>query len=97
MIERSSASLHRKSVITFSVTIGVSLYWYLSQLINVYRFPLIGAIYELLWVAMVVALLVLPVLSLIFWIRTKFNPRSLYLYSLIISFVNVLLLITFFE
>jgi hypothetical protein len=97
MIQRSSTSFRKKSVITFIVTLSVSLYWYLSQIITVYRLPLIGALYELFWVGMVMALFGLPVFSFIHWIKAKFNPRSLYLYSFIISLISILLLITLFE
>jgi hypothetical protein len=86
--------LFKGSAIVFTLTIIVTIYWYLPLLINVYRFPVIGAIYEILWIFMVAALFALPVVSFIFWLKNKFNLRSLYFYSLIISVVSILFLVT---
>ena len=91
MIQRSS--LINRGRVTLALTITVSLYWFLSLLINVYRFPFIGAIYEILWIFMIVALFALPVFSFISWAKIKFGLRSLYFYSLIISAISILLLV----
>ena len=92
MIQRSS--LINRSRVIFALTIAVTLYWILSLLINVYRFPIIGAIYEILWIFMIIALFVLPVFSFISWAKNRFDLRSLYFYSLIISVISILLLVT---
>jgi len=95
MIQNSSISVRsKKSAITFAITIYVSLYWFLSIFINVYSSPLVGAIYEILWIAMVIGLFGLPIFSFIFWAKTKFSLRSLYFYSFIISITSVLFLVT---
>jgi len=93
-ITNQTPRLFKRSVIVFALTIIVTLYWYLPLLINVYRFPIIGAIYEILWIFMILGLFALPVISFIFWAKTKFNLRSLYFYSLIISLVGILFLVT---
>ena len=93
-ITNQTARLFKRSVIVFALTIIVTLYWYLPLLISVYRFPVIGAIYEILWIFMVLGLFALPVISFIFWAKIKFNLRSLYFYSLIISLVSILFLVT---
>ena len=93
-IANQTAGLFKRSVVVFVLTIIVTLYWFLPLLINVYRFPVISAIYEILWIFMVAGLFALPVVSLIFWAKTKFDLRSLYFYSLIISLVSLLFLVT---
>jgi hypothetical protein len=93
-ITNQTARLFKGSAIVFALTIIVTLYWYLPLLISVYRFPVIGAIYEILWIFMVLGLFALPVVSFIFWAKNKFNLRSLYFYSLIISLVSILFLVT---
>src|SRR6187402_962621 len=93
-ISNQNTRLFKGSVIVFVLTIVVTLYWYLPLLINVYRFPVIGAIYEILWVFMILGLFALPVISFIFWAKIKFNLRSLYFYSLLISLVSILFLVT---
>jgi hypothetical protein len=87
----------RKSIITFLSTVVVSLYWFLSQLINVYQIPLVGAIYELLWTGMLLALFGLPVFSFIQWAKTKFDLRSFYFYSFLLSAASALILSIFFR
>jgi magnesium-transporting ATPase (P-type) len=93
-VANQTPGLFKRSAIVFAVTIMVTLYWYLPLLINVYRFPVISATYEILWIFMLVGLFALPVVSFIFWVRNKFNHRSLYFYSLIISLASILFLVT---
>jgi hypothetical protein len=93
-ITNQSARLFKGSVIVFALTIIVTLYWYLPSLINVYRFPIIGAIYEILWIFMIGGLFALPVGSFIFLGKNKFNLRSLYFYSRLISLLSILFLVT---
>jgi len=86
--------LAKRDIVILGLTIIVSLYWLLSQLINVYQVGWLDAVYELLWVFMLIGLVALPVLSFIYWIKTKFSFRSLYFYSFILSVGTVLFLIT---
>jgi len=53
-----------------------------------------GTLFEILWLPMLAALFILPVLSFILLVKNKFNPRSLYLYSFIVSLVGMLLIVT---
>jgi uncharacterized membrane protein (DUF373 family) len=64
----------------------------LSRVINVYQYALAGAIFEILWLPMIVALFVLPFVSIWHLIKEKFSVKSLYLYALIISALNFLVL-----
>jgi len=87
----------KKSIIIFVSSIVVPAYWILAQLIDVYRFPIAGAIFEMLWVFMIIALFALPVLSFIYWMRSKFDFRSFYFYSFLISAISILVLAIFFS
>ncbi|HKC35144.1 MAG TPA: hypothetical protein VKB95_03745, partial [Chitinophagaceae bacterium] len=93
MMNQWTSSINRSQVV-FALTITVSIYWFLSLLINVYRLPFIGAIYELLWIGMLPGLFGLPVFSFISWAKNKFSLRSLYFYSFIISLISILLIVT---
>ncbi|HEY5969081.1 MAG TPA: hypothetical protein VIU35_13975 [Chitinophagaceae bacterium] len=93
-VSNQTARLFKGSAIVFALTIIVTLYWYLPLLISVYRFPVIGAIYEILWICMLLGLFAMPVVSFIFWSKNKFDLRSLYFYSLIISAASILFLVT---
>ncbi len=69
------------------------LFWVSGNVINIYRYAVVGAIFELLWLPMLAMLFVLPVLTFIFWAKEKFMIRSLYLYSMCIAIVTLLLMI----
>ena len=98
MIKNSSIVINsRQSVIVFASSLVVALFWISVQFINVYDEPVIGALYEFLSVLMLLALFGLPVFSLVKCIRNKFNPRSLYLYSFMVSLTTIFLLFTVFE
>jgi len=68
-ITNQTTRLFKGNVIVFVLTIIVTLYWYLPLLFSVYRLPFIGAIYEVLWIFMLVGLFALPVISFIFWVK----------------------------
>lgn len=89
--------LKRQSVLVFLVTIIVSFYWFLAQVLDVYRFPALGAMYEMSSVGMLIILFGLPVFSFIHWAKDKFHPRSLYFYSLLILGITIVVLITQFS
>jgi hypothetical protein len=74
----------RTSKIVFILSILVSVYWLLGQFINVYRYVLIGAIFEILWLPALIGLFVLPFISLIFIVEEKFSLKSCYPYSFLI-------------
>ena len=82
------------SKVLFFISVGVLVYWCVGGLFDVYRFAVVGAIYEILWVFMLITLFVVPILSLIFWIKERFNFRSLYLYAILIPVINILLLVS---
>ena len=72
------------------MSILVSGFWWLGQIINVYRFALVGAIFELLWLPAAVMLYALPIISLIMLVKEKVNVRTLYIYSILISVATLL-------
>ena len=80
----------KKSKIIFILSIITSIYLFVGWTIDVYANKLAGAIFEILWLPAILATIVLPLLSLIFLVKAKFNFRSLYLYAIIIIVVTIL-------
>ena len=78
------------SKIIFFLSIIVCIIWFLSKAINVYHFLLVGAIFEILWLPVIAMIFILPVLALLYWIKDKFNFRSLNLYSLLLLTITIL-------
>ena len=83
----------RTGKIVFILSIIVSGYWWLGQVINVYRFAFVGAIYEILWLPVLLILFLLPIISLILLIKEKVNVKSLYIYSMLISVTTILFMV----
>jgi len=67
-----------------------SLYWFIGKSTDVYRFAFTGAVFELLWLPMLASILLLPLLSILFLIKDKFNPRSMALYSILLLIPAIL-------
>jgi len=96
MANQSPIFIKTKTSLVFLVlSIIVFTFWFLSRIINVYYFPFVGAIFELLWLPVIALTLLLPILSLIQWRKEKFNFRSFNLYSIII--IILIILLTIFE
>ena len=79
--------------IVFILSILTSVFWCLDQFVNVYYFAVVGAIFEIVWLPMTALLIILPILSLIYLVKEKFNLKSLYLYSFLIVLATILFMI----
>ncbi len=82
-----------RSKLYFLLSMIVFFFWLLSRLINVYHFALVGAIFEILWLPVILLTFILPVLTLISWSKEKFNLRSLHIITLTIIAITTLLII----
>lgn len=74
----------------FILSILTSVFWCVGTHVNVYYFAVVGGIFEFLWLPMIVLLFVLPILSFFFFVKEKFNLKSLYLYSFLIVLATIL-------
>jgi hypothetical protein len=81
------------SKVFFAVSIFCFVFWMLGQTIDVYHYAIVGAIFEILWLFMLLMLFVLPIVCFVFLVKEKYNLRSLYLYSIILSIGTLLLMI----
>lgn len=85
----------KSSKVIFILSIITSIYLFIGWTTNVYSNAFVGAVFEIFWLPAILATVVLPIISLIFLIKEKFNFKSLYLYSIIIIIVAVLTIIMF--
>ena len=79
--------------VVLALSVFVLLFVGLSRLLNVYQISYVGAIFEILWLPVILLLFILPVLSLIYWIQDKFNPKSIFLYSIVLGIASVVLMV----
>lgn len=78
------------SKVLLLLTIIVSIICVLGRTINVYDFAAVGAIFEILWLPILALLFVLPIAAFIYWMKDKFNVRSLNLYALLIVLSTII-------
>jgi hypothetical protein len=74
------------------VSILVSIFWICSRFVNVYRFALVGAIFEILWLPMILMLFCLPVISCFYLFKEKFSIHSTYLYAVLLMLFTFLII-----
>jgi hypothetical protein len=80
----------KTSKVVFILSILSSGFWCFGQLLNVYRFTLVGVLYEILWLPALGILCLMPLFSLLFLVKEKGSIKSLYIYSIIISVATIL-------
>lgn len=79
--------------VLLALSVFVLFFVGLSRLLNVYQISFVGAIFEILWLPVILLLFILPVLSIIYWIQEKFNPKSIYLYSIVLGIAAIVLMV----
>ncbi len=85
------------SKIVFCLSVFVTAFWILSQLIDVYKIVLVGALFEILWLPMLALLFCLPLISIYHFIKEKYNFKSLYFFLFLIQLATIFVLFTFFD
>ena len=91
-ISGKNSEKNRRILLILSFVVAV--YWGAAFFINdVYRFALVGAVYELLWLPMLMILYALPVFAFIFWGKEKFKIRSVYPFVTVLMISLILTLI----
>lgn len=93
-IQKTKASLlsRNRGRIIFLLCIAVFVFWNLPLLVNIYSIAVVGAVFEVLWVPMTVAVFALPAVSMTAWIHRKYAIQSIHFYSLLLSFINITVL-----
>jgi hypothetical protein len=76
----------------FYLSILVSLFWVSTRFINAYKFALVGAIFEIIWLPMILLLFSLPAISLYFLFKEKFSLKSAYFVAILIMSFTFLFL-----
>jgi hypothetical protein len=95
-MEKNTATFRNTSMskVLFGLGIFTSMYW-LAGLFGVYDSDTGSAVFEMLWIFMVLLILAIPLLSLLRVVKEKSTSfRSLNLLTLIITLTTLLLLMT---
>ena len=83
---------NKQSKIVFSLSLFTLIYVAIFKNIDPYKYIVVGALFEILWLFIVEAIFIIPFMALWMILKNKFSFKSFYLYALIISAVSILLL-----
>lgn len=92
----NSFSNKKASVVVFALSWIVALFWILGNLFDVYQFAVTGAVFEILWLPVLALTFILPVVTIVLFIKDKFNFKSLNFYSLLLVVGTALAMILCF-
>lgn len=67
-------------------------FWIVGQNINVYRYAIVGVIFEFLWLPMIAAIILLPFASFKYWYKDKFKVTSKFFYLFLFCILSIVTL-----
>lgn len=65
-----------------------SSFWMLSKSKNIYEYSAIGALFEILWLPMILLTLLIPMYSIYQWCKDGWSLKSIFLYLVVLSIIN---------
>lgn len=71
------------------------LFCFLTKSWNVYNYSITGAVFELLWLPVMIIVFIGPIFSISLFFKDNYNPRSLALYAAILQLTAMMILIFF--
>ena len=83
---------NKQSKIVLGGSIFVLLYVAIFKSGNPYKYAVVAAVYEILWLFIVAAIFIIPIIALWILFKKNFSIKSLYLYALLISAATIVLL-----
>ena len=90
--ETRKSNYLKLSRISFVLSLIISAFWIMGQFVDYYAIDFIGAIFEILWLPMIALLFFIPVISVVFWAKVKFQFQSLFLYTALIGLATIVYL-----
>lgn len=82
----------RLIIALFCGLLVTSLFWLIGTNFNVYSYAITGAIFEILWLPILLLTFIIPIVSLYFWYKDKWNFKSIFLYIMMASVLLIVLL-----
>ena len=70
---------------------GIALtFCIVSQNVNVYRYTIVGAIFEFLWLPIMAIIILIPFASFYYWFKDTFKVTSQFFYLLLLYVLSIL-------
>lgn len=74
----------QKSLLIFSLSVFTFMFIVLANTINLYRYKITGAIFEILWLPVLAMAVALPIYILFLFVKNKYRFGPLHLFSLFV-------------
>ena len=85
-----------KVKILITVSIILLFYWFFTKIIDIYALhPVFGALYELSSLVALIATFVIPIITIVFLIKSESFERRKYVLPLMINVATILVLLFF--
>ena len=82
-----------KNKILLYISLALLCFWLLTKIVNLYDYPVLSAIYELTSLIAVLSTFVMPIIVLIFLLRSERFNKKKYIAPLAISILTILVMI----
>ena len=83
---------NKQSKILFGLSVFTLSFVLLFKSTDIYKYAFVGAIFEAVWLIIIAAVFIIPVIALWILYKNKFSYKSLCVYALLISVGSILLL-----
>jgi len=67
----------------------ITLLWLIGKNLNVYQASFVGAIFEIIWLPMILFTFILPLVCICFWRSERWSYKSPFLYLTILSSLSI--------
>jgi hypothetical protein len=82
----------RVGKLIFFGTLAASVFLIATRFIPVYKYAIVGAVFELLNLPALAAIFFLPIFSFLLWAGQKFTFPSIHLFSVLLALITILIL-----
>lgn len=82
----------KQSKIVFGISVLTLLLIILFKTIDIYKYAVVGALFEMLWMFIMAAVFILPIVAIWGLFKNSFSFKSFYFFAIIISVVSMILL-----
>lgn len=87
----NTVSQRRFAVLLFILASANALFWIIAFSIDVYKYALIGGLFEILWLPGILITFLAPFAAAYLWYKEKFSLRSINLITILITIAGFVL------
>jgi len=83
---------NKQSKFVFCISVFFLLYVAIFKSVSPYKYAVVGAVFEILWLFIMAAIFIIPIIALWVLFKKNFSFKSFYFYTLLISAATIVLL-----